>query len=1505
MLGDENMEWLEQHHKKTMNKNNFNAGSQTDLHAQNNAHNQQSAHFLTVQQAIHSSPGFDYPQSGDESDNNHNQMEHLRSQFYTPDPQKRTKEYHMEQAAQAVEHLKAAAASNGWKKVDKHKAGCVVYQSTSEATIPGHGDHKYPAFKGEHTIRGFSAQDVFSIVSVRKLWDDWYDELSCVETYDDATTLMYMVMKGTMSSKTRDVAMVERVHVDSDGTIYFAACSVESSKVPRIPGRVRADIFLAGWILQPLPSNPPITKITYVIHTDLLSRLPKFIAKRSLAKRAMAIATVETHLKKNGAPNVGISNSHATQRPRSLSEPVKLDHFLLPQDSDEDLTSGSAFLSSLDPAHYMSDIEWNPDDEPEPVKQQQQHLQPPQPPPRQRPPPTKAPSTATRSSVTSSTLFTQEFLDSSSFLGDSTLLSDAPISSKDVASDGPEKKQESVVAPPPPKARPQPPTKQQPAPERKALEKTRPPPVVSRTLSPQSEKNKTQSTKRVSIPVVLPKSEARQKQYTNGSSMAVSSQSLVPETATLMPIITPATPPLTPTASVDGRDGTSDSDSAKDPPAKVVPRAPKPVPESGDAATTSRPSSLAMSSMIKSPSAMMEARRHSALMGRSAAFVPRHSHAVPIRGNPNVSLQSLSRPSGPNGTMTTAMKRHSTAPSLDSNRSMVTFTPMMVLPHRHSETARKALAMFKVLASSSEDRWRAISSENGFKSYSRIISGAGLPMLRGEGTITGGWTVEQINAVIESAGCRHVWDERFENMSIAETFNHNEYLFHITLRGIGSLTGRDLAGVTIIDRDPQTSALYNVSTSVLDPTIPEDPGRIRAMLELSGWSLRPTFDGQGNTVSVNVTYVIQIDIRGSLPSSVVKSMTASMTTAVARLNQFINKTGYPPFASHISGTRLLDTFEPKTGFYELCYKAAPGWTEVRVGRKVYKEGYDFFIKPDDPSVKVELAPDFGGVRVWTTLDHEGQSIIAQVSRKGQNAIEPEIKEEEEEKQEADTKQEIEADKRHSVPAARKQRSASCTVSTPHNSSPLSSPTSPSSSRPDSQTSTGRGRVRTPRNIVTLPAGTPPPPLPRRSSSLSRYSIPISTYLPGADAPPVPISSAITAGDTSVRSSTASGLESMASPVTSPVSAKGSLTLPLVPGSGPVSESPFGSPTLGPFHVPHAPVVSTPNTPTTTEAKRPISQMESISNVLSESLPATPTPGSTIESPKATSTVATAETPKVKPISMSKDDESLNKSPVSTPPPKERKDIQTVSSLAALTSPTASPLPTFTPTFGPRGSSLNLSASSTMPITTITAAAAAVPTPTFQPTSSLKHSPSALSVGSSKKREVRVTFSMDTIDKSSDESKEDLILGAQHLAMSGSPLDNVLKLSHNSLHAPNMAKEHMVQVVSAAHYHQQQGVVEEMSEYESDEAEFVEARDELSEDEMELALVLTGIGSWPSSSSSMKQEHKEKEEEVMMASIQAVERGLRNLAAGSSFQVKAAIVFLLLVYYAGRLSSFIV
>lgn len=694
--------------------------------------------------------------------------------------------------------------------------------------------------------------------------------------------------------------------------------------------------------------------------------------------------------------------------------------------------------------------------------------------------------------------------------------------------------------------------------------------------------------------------------------------------------------------------------------------------------------------------------------------------------------------------------------------------------------------------------------------------------------------------------------------------------------------------MTIVDRDPQTSALYNVSTSVLDPTIPEDPGRIRAMLELSGWSLRPTFDGQGNTVSVNVTFVIQIDIRGTLPSSVVKSMTSSMTMAVSRLNQFINKTGYPPFASHISGTRLLDIFEPETGFYELCYKAAPGWTEVRVGRKVYKEGYDFFIKPDDPTVRVELAPDFGGVRIWTTLDHEGQSIIAQVSRKGQYRIEPEYKEE---KVEENVKEITEVDEGIQVdvpvvkkqedyalasPISRKRRSASyATLAT----------SVVSSARPDSQASIAsrasqgsekggrRGRSRT---IVAVPVGTPAPPLPRRSSSLSRYSIPISPYLP-EDAPPLPTNTAITAGILA-----SAGIErtsSLASPTTS---TPGSLALS---SSRPVSDA-LASPTLGPFHIPHRPA-AVPRISSEIRGNvpapivTPATHMESINIVLAESSPVSPSSVSELELEPIVeakeSVVAVAAAVATAPVSVlvvdtttvidhdAKDNSSAAPSPIPSSPIKEL-----VASLANIASPAASPLPTQAAVFANMQSSR------------------------------LKHSASSVSVGGTR----RVTFSLDTIEKFSDDSSN-----KDKTSVVSSPLDEIVKLkgvlkdtSATAASTPNAATIHMVKIVEVktteshssqifsgeAHF----GVLEQSQDYESDEAEFVEARDELSEEEQEMKVARAVVAQEP--------------EALSVDMVNSILRVIEEVAGQlTATQIKFGIVFLLLIYYAGRLSPLIV
>ncbi|KAG0287182.1 hypothetical protein BGZ98_004773, partial [Dissophora globulifera] len=331
-----------------------------------------------------------------------------------------------------------------------------------------------------------------------------------------------------------------------------------------------------------------------------------------------------------------------------------------------------------------------------------------------------------------------------------------------------------------------------------------------------------------------------------------------------------------------------------------------------------------------------------------------------------------------------------------------------------------------------------------------------------------------------------------------------------------------------------------------------------------------------------------------------------------------------------------------------------------------------------------------------------------------------------------------------------------------------------------------------------------------------------------------------------------------------------------PKSTTPSDSPLGSPTLGVFHIPHtlAPVstgaTDAPSSPR--DSKRisailsaPISPMESISNVLSDSM-------TTVKEEPVAAVVVPAETEGSTTIDAAMASEAEVVSVVSIvekslASPSSPKEIEKVSMLlSSQASPTSTPVPSpMAAVFGPRESSLPLSTST---VTVVTPA-----TTILSSTSLLQPASQPKSRGAGITR--RVTFSLDTIDKSS----------------SDSPLDTP-------------------QVLQQRH-----AIVESNTGYESDEAEFVEARDELTVDEAELLLVLASVGSWPWLKSStatasavasrlaMKGEERGPAVEMVGSTLKMVGTGVR-LVSETPVEFKAAIVFMLLVYYAGRLASLI-
>lgn len=123
--------------------------------------------------------------------------------------------------------------------------------------------------------------------------------------------------------RTRDLALIDRRELDhTTGTIAYASTSVETSKIPKHPGRVRAFLKLNGWILEPHVASDGITistKISYYCQTDVGGLLPNSLVKRYLARRALVVVGVEEYLRKHGPPPVADSTAFAVRRARTMS----------------------------------------------------------------------------------------------------------------------------------------------------------------------------------------------------------------------------------------------------------------------------------------------------------------------------------------------------------------------------------------------------------------------------------------------------------------------------------------------------------------------------------------------------------------------------------------------------------------------------------------------------------------------------------------------------------------------------------------------------------------------------------------------------------------------------------------------------------------------------------------------------------------------------------------------------------------------------------------------------------------------------------------------------------------------------------------------------------------------------------------------------------------------------------------------------------------------------------
>lgn len=101
------------------------------------------------------------------------------------------------------------------------------------------------------------------------------------------------------------------------------------------------------------------------------------------------------------------------------------------------------------------------------------------------------------------------------------------------------------------------------------------------------------------------------------------------------------------------------------------------------------------------------------------------------------------------------------------------------------------------------------------------------------------------------------------------------------------ISPRDMSATLL--REFGDNESYIVMVSVEDERIPEISGNVRANLMISGWRMYKTDTGVG------VTYVTQIDLAGSIPTSFLKSIQIQVPLCAGKVVRYIEQYGFPPY----------------------------------------------------------------------------------------------------------------------------------------------------------------------------------------------------------------------------------------------------------------------------------------------------------------------------------------------------------------------------------------------------------------------------------------------------------------------------------------------------------------------------------------------------------------------------------------------------------------------------------
>ncbi|KAJ3249711.1 hypothetical protein HDU77_007543 [Chytriomyces hyalinus] len=233
--------------------------------------------------------------------------------------------------------------------------------------------------------------------------------------------------------------------------------------------------------------------------------------------------------------------------------------------------------------------------------------------------------------------------------------------------------------------------------------------------------------------------------------------------------------------------------------------------------------------------------------------------------------------------------------------------------HAFSESLDRALIQFMQLEhmfskkEATLTKWTLETTRENITIHTHpVAQDSAFSVVRGCGELPAGFTVAECLSVIRSTACRKTWDARYDSGTVLQVLGVDDGVAHTIQKGSFPVAARDMIVAVTTRRVSRREAVF-VATSVTDDgdAFPKSgaSGRVRAELTFAGWMLRAS-----SGANVEAVYMVQVDPKGTIPSSIVKLVQTQTPLAIARVSEYLNKHGPVPFIIQVPSDDAYSVF---------------------------------------------------------------------------------------------------------------------------------------------------------------------------------------------------------------------------------------------------------------------------------------------------------------------------------------------------------------------------------------------------------------------------------------------------------------------------------------------------------------------------------------------------------------------------------------------------------------------